>query len=75
MGASIVDYLGKGTYLFGFGLGDGIVVVVGFVMIAMLVGYLVLSQYGVQASALIKSNSVDSYVPSSRFIVSGEVEV
>ena len=48
LGASIADYLGKGTHLSGLGLGDGTVTVAGLVMIAMLVGYLALSQYGVQ---------------------------
>ena len=48
LGASIADYLGKGSHLSGMGLGDGTVTVAGLVMIAMLVGYLALSQYGVQ---------------------------
>jgi uncharacterized membrane-anchored protein len=48
LGASIADYLGKGTHLSGLGLGDGTVTVVGLVLIAILVGYLELTQYGIQ---------------------------
>jgi uncharacterized membrane-anchored protein len=85
LGASIADYLGKGTHLSGLGLGDGTVTVAGLVMIAMLVGYLALSDYGVQAPAPTGNGQTRLATPAEsaqvrvsavpgRLIVSGDAE-
>ena len=85
LGASIADYLGKGTHLSGLGLGDGTVTVAGLVMIAMLVGYLALRDYGVQAPAPTGNGQTRLATPAEsaqvrvsavpgRLIVSGDAE-
>ena len=85
LGASIPDYLGKGTHLSGLGLGDGTVTVAGLVMIAMLVGYLALRDYGVQAPAPTGNGQTRLATPAEsaqvrvsavpgRLIVSGDAE-
>jgi uncharacterized membrane-anchored protein len=74
LGASIADYLGKGTHLSGLGLGDGTVTVAGLVLIAMLVGYLAVSQYGVQPALPTRKAQPRSSAMPSRLIVSGDAE-